>query len=172
MNTPNPILDLYKDHGILSRVLLIYEKWISLFDKDVSPSIMFRAASIVRLSAEKHHERLEEKFIFPLLAGTELDQLTKTLIRQHADGWKMTDIIIQNISNPYVPWRVITAAKEFITMYQRHKALEDTLIFPAVVDKLSDDSMAELGEIFESLEEEEDTTLQKIETLEKKLDIS
>jgi len=164
----NPFLDLYRDHGLLERILGIYEQWISLLDTSVSPSIIFRAAKIVRDCVESCHEKMEEKFIFPMTPG---NSLVKMLKQQHAEGRILTDTIIQNVSNPFIPWRVVAAAKEFGVMYRRHMALENTQVFPEVAENLDADLTRELGIHFEVFGGDDDKVLKDIEALEKKLGI-
>src|SRR5437868_15270975 len=59
--------DLMREHGVLNRILLIYEEGLRrLRDKeDVTPNVFHKPAMLVRKFVEDYHEKLEEKFIFP-----------------------------------------------------------------------------------------------------------
>src|SRR5690242_13185757 len=62
-----PTEDLMREHGVLNRVLLIYEHFISQIDqkRDVQPELVTSAASIIRSFVEDYHEKQEEQFLFP-----------------------------------------------------------------------------------------------------------
>ncbi|MEX0703738.1 MAG: hypothetical protein WD069_16695 [Planctomycetales bacterium] len=57
--------DLMREHGVLNRILLIYEEGLRrLRDKqDVPPEVFHDPATLVRKFVEDYHEKLEEKFI-------------------------------------------------------------------------------------------------------------
>src|SRR6202008_4551016 len=59
--------DLMREHGVLNRILLIYEEGLRrLKDKEeVTPDVFHKPATLVRTFVEDYHEKLEEKFIFP-----------------------------------------------------------------------------------------------------------
>src|SRR6266481_3795255 len=57
--------DLMREHGVLNRILLIYEEGMRrLRDKEeVSPDAFHKPALLVRKFVEDYHEKLEENFI-------------------------------------------------------------------------------------------------------------
>src|SRR5579885_2353620 len=59
--------DLMREHGVLNRVLLIYEEGLRRLGakEDVPPEVFHRPATLVRKFVEDYHEKLEENFIFP-----------------------------------------------------------------------------------------------------------
>src|SRR5947199_3639674 len=59
--------DLMREHGVLNRVLLIYEEGLRRLraGEDVGPELFRKVATLVRKFVEDYHEQLEEKFIFP-----------------------------------------------------------------------------------------------------------
>ena len=69
-----PAEDLMREHGVLNRVLLIYEEAIRRLEAAVElpPDALAGAAGIVRRFVEDYHERLEEEHLFPrfVKAGT------------------------------------------------------------------------------------------------------
>lgn len=59
--------DLMREHGVLNRILLIYEEGLRRLraKEDVPPDVFHKPATLVRVFVEDYHEKLEEKFIFP-----------------------------------------------------------------------------------------------------------
>src|SRR5881392_81131 len=91
--------DLMREHGVLNRILLIYEEGLRrLRGKDeVPPEVFHKPATLVRKFVEDYHEKLEEKFIFPAFAkARKLADLVKVLREQHEAGRKVTDVILHN----------------------------------------------------------------------------
>jgi hemerythrin-like domain-containing protein len=178
----SPVEDLMREHGALSRILLIYDNQIAAIDqgKEANLAVVNSAAAIVRKFIEQYHEKLEEDFIFPRFekAGR-LADLTKILKQQHEAGRKLTDEILK-LTAP-------AAAKEeqsqklaiqmrlFIRMYRPHKAREDTVLFPALHTVVSPQEFDSLGEKFEDKEQELfgkngfDKIVAEVADLEKKL---
>ena len=156
----SPTEDLMREHGILQRVLLIYETGLDrLNDKAQSPVTgIAGGASIVRRFIEDYHEKQEEDFVFPRLeqAG-KLTDLVATLRAQHQRGRQLTDTIQQLCTTAAATddrgrRRLADALHTFIRMYRPHAAREDTVLFPAFHRLLSEHQLAELGEQFEERE--------------------
>jgi hypothetical protein len=59
--------DLMREHGVLNRILLIYEEGLRRLraKQDVPPEVFHKPAALVRSFVEDYHEKLEEEFIFP-----------------------------------------------------------------------------------------------------------
>ena len=57
-----PPEDLMREHGVLKRVLLVYEEAIRRIDakQDLSPDAVRNGAGIIRTFIEDYHEKLEE----------------------------------------------------------------------------------------------------------------
>lgn len=94
--------DLMREHGLLNRLLLIYEKAIEMIknDQPFDHKIILTSAYIIRSFIEDHHEKMEEKYIFPVLtkANKHVD-LVNELIKQHELGRKLTDKIIMLVAS-------------------------------------------------------------------------
>jgi hemerythrin-like domain-containing protein len=94
----NPVEDLMREHGVLRRVLLIYEEAISRISgaKELPPAVIPDSARIIRRFVEDYHEKLEEDEIFPRFekAG-KLNDLVKVLFVQHQAGRRLTDSILK-----------------------------------------------------------------------------
>jgi len=67
-----PIEDLMREHGVLRRVLLIYEEGLRRIAtrQDFPGNPFLTGAQLIRRFIEDYHEKNEEKFIFPKLQNT------------------------------------------------------------------------------------------------------
>lgn len=134
-----PLEDLMQEHAVLERVLLVYE---AVRDRlaagaTLAPELPARAAAIVRRYIEDHHERDEERHLFPRLeqVGVEL-ALIATLRTQHAAGRRLTGEILDRAGaaasrDPADRAALATALTRFVRMYRPHAARENTVLFPA-----------------------------------------
>lgn len=95
----NPVEDLMREHGVLRRVLLIYEQTATRIvrKKELPPGVIEDSAHIIRHFIHDYHEKLEEEEVFPRLqrAGR-LNDLIAILTTQHQAGRRLTDTILQN----------------------------------------------------------------------------
>jgi hemerythrin-like domain-containing protein len=90
--------DLMREHGVLNRVLLIYEEGLRRIhkDEDVSPDVFHKPAMLVRKLVEDYHEKLEENFIFPEFEKKQQHiELVKVLKEQHNAGRGLTDVVLR-----------------------------------------------------------------------------
>jgi hemerythrin-like domain-containing protein len=108
-----PAENLMREHGVLRRILLIYEEAIRRVNgaEPLPPGVIADSAGIIRRSIEDYHEKLEEEEIFPRFekAG-QLGDLAKVLSAQHQAGRRLTDSILK-LSESEVP-RPAEAGKE------------------------------------------------------------
>src|SRR4051794_5597819 len=153
--------DLMREHGVLIRVLLIYEEGLRRLRarEDVGPDLFRKVATLVRKFVEDYHEQLEEKFIFPEFEKkNKLVDLIKVLRKQHQAGRAVTAVILRQAE----PERfrkaenrkeLAGAVRAFIRMYRPHEAREDTVLFPALHQVLTPKRLKELGEQFEKEED-------------------
>ena len=98
--------DLMREHGVLNRILLIYEEGLRRLraKEDVAPDVFHKPATLVRKFVEDYHEKLEEKFIFPEFEkAKKLADLVKVLREQHEAGRRVTDVILRNADRRPVP---------------------------------------------------------------------
>ena len=65
----SPNEDLMREHGVLKRVLLVYQVVIDrIYSKnDFPPDAVIDSANIIRSFIEDYHEKLEEDYLFPRL---------------------------------------------------------------------------------------------------------
>lgn len=148
--------DLMQEHGVLERILLLYDESIRRIDSNqpLDTGVVAKAAGIVRRFVEDYHEKLEEQFVFPRLQAMqrELD-LVSVLLRQHQRGRLLTDDILRRASAAAGP-ELALALRSFGRMYRPHAAREDTVLFPAFRDVMGRAGYRELGEQFEHKEHE------------------
>ncbi len=148
-----PPEDLMREHGVLNRVLLVYEAGLQRFagGEDFDIAILSRAAGIVHEFIEDYHERNEEQQLFPRFrkAG-QMVELVDVLYQQHQAGRRLTDTILALAPDSKAPGdsrnRLITTVQSFIAMYRPHEAREDTELFPklrSIVSPHEFDAMAE-----------------------------
>jgi hemerythrin-like domain-containing protein len=158
----SPGEDLMREHGILKRILLIYGEAIHRLHHhlDVPPQAIADAAGLVRSFVEDYHEKLEEDFLFPRFRkANKLVDLVAVLEAQHKAGRKLTDVTIrlakpQMLKSASDRHKIILSMQHFIRMYSPHEAREDTVLFPAFHDIVSQHEYYALGEDFEKKEDQ------------------
>jgi hemerythrin-like domain-containing protein len=149
--------DLMREHGVLNRVLLVYDYFIHRIDQkqDLKPEYVTGAANIIRQFVEDYHERQEEQFLFPRFqkAGV-LTDLVPVLKAQHEAGRKLTDqtLSLANSRSADDRAKLAQVLRQFVRMYRPHEAREDTVLFPAVRKIVSPHEFDALGEQFEANE--------------------
>ena len=157
----SPVEDLMREHGVLSRILLIYEEILARLNRGGNFPVETLAASagLVRSFVEDYHERLEEDHVFPRFekAGKKTD-LVRVLLAQHRAGRSLTERVKQAadpsfLKKPDGKNRLARDLALFIRMYRPHKAREDTVLFPAFRALLRPEEFMALGETFEDQED-------------------
>ena len=181
----SPAEDLMREHGALSRMLLIYEEIMARLSsgREFPLEVLADAAGLIRRFVEDYHERLEENYLFPRFkkAGKLVD-LVEVFLQQHQAGRRLTDRIrslatTSAIKNPKGKKELGRYVGLFIRMYRPHKAREDTVLFPTFHAVVSPKEYASLGEAFEDKEEELfgkdgfERIVKEVEKLEKGMDL-
>jgi hemerythrin-like domain-containing protein len=155
-----PPEDLMREHGVLKRVLLVYDEAIRRIDakQDLPPDAVRNGADIIRTFIEDYHEKLEEDHLFPRFekAGR-LTDLTKVLRAQHQAGRRVTEQITllataQALKDAQSASKLKELMRQFVRMYEPHEAREDTVLFPALRSVVSKQEFGALGEDFEKKE--------------------
>jgi hemerythrin-like domain-containing protein len=158
----SPPEDLMREHGVLKRILLIYDEALRRMDasQDLPPEPLAASARIIREFIEDYHEKLEEDFLFPRFrkAGQHVD-LVEVLLQQHRAGRRLTDITMRLATNQALKSaddrrKLADSMRQFIRMYSPHEAREDTVLFPAFHGIVSANEFDSLGEDFEKKEDE------------------
>ena len=182
----SPAEDLMREHGVLNRILLIYDDHLRLLAarKTFDGSVLASAADIIRNFVEDYHEKLEENFLFPRFRkANKLVSLVDTLETQHKAGRELTAKIRELAGTATLKLvssdseKLTDALRAFLRMYRPHEAREDTVLFPAFRTVVSPHEYDALGDDFEKKEDElfgEDgffKVVDQVAQLEKKLGI-
>jgi hemerythrin-like domain-containing protein len=180
----SPPEDLMQEHGLLNRVLLIYDKCRThLVNKESFPiEALANAAFIIRQFVEDYHEKQEEDYLFPrFIKANQLTGLVDVLQQQHNAGRAITSQLIQQAKvSPQLETeqqKLVQLLSAFNYMYRPHEAREDTVLFPAFRKIVSRHEYDALGEEFEKNEQKKfgqdgfETMVAKVADIEKSLGI-
>ncbi len=156
----SPAEDLMREHGVLKRILLIYDEAIRRIQahEGIPPQALMDSAKIIRSFIEDYHEKLEEEHLFPRFrkAGHLVD-LVNVLNDQHRAGRRLTDTTLKfstlkAMKDPRDKQYLTESLRLFVRMYNPHEAREDTVLFPAFRKLVSASEYSALGEEFEKRE--------------------
>jgi hemerythrin-like domain-containing protein len=180
----SPPEDLMQEHGLLNRILLIYDSCKTrLVSKTSFPKeALSNAANIIRTFVEDYHEKQEENYLFPRFQkANKLTDLVNVLLQQHKAGRQLTEQIIQLTKSQTATetenQKLVELLTSFNTMYRPHEAREDTVLFPAFRKIVSKHEYDSLGEEFEDNEHKLfgndgfETMVNKVADIEKSLGI-
>jgi hemerythrin-like domain-containing protein len=180
----SPPEDLMQEHGLLNRILLIYDHCLtSLLNKQsFDLAVLTNSAGIIRSFVEDYHEKQEENYLFPRFQkANQLTDLVQTLKQQHDAGRAITDQILQlsriKSLGDEENKKMIELLTNFNVMYRPHEAREDTILFPAFRKLVSQHEYDSLGEEFEKNEHKRfgesgfETMVNKVADIEKQLGI-
>jgi hemerythrin-like domain-containing protein len=180
----SPPEDLMQEHGLLNRVLIIYDTCrMHLVNKESFPKeALLNAAGVIRTFVEDYHEKQEEQYLFPRFKKVnQLTDLVQVLLQQHKAGRALTDQVIQltksATSTDGENQKLTQLLTSFNTMYRPHEAREDTVLFPAFRKIVSEHEYDSLGEEFEKNEQKLfgkdgfETMVNKVADIEKSLGI-
>jgi len=180
----SPAEDLMREHGVLNRILLIYDRCQSnlMSKKDFPIEALLDSASIMKDFIEGYHEKLEEDYLFPRFQkANKFTDLVQILTNQHHAGRAVTELIIQKSKAKTVSQddrkKLTHLLGQFITMYRPHEAREDTVLFPALKTIVSRNEYDSMGEDFEEKEHQLfgedgfDVMVERVAKIEKQLGI-
>lgn len=156
-----PAEDLMREHGVLKRVLLVYDELRERIagKRPFAPEVVTQSADIIRSFIEQYHEKLEEEQLFPRFRKKgKLVELVDTLEAQHKAGRRLTDRILglarAGLKADGERHQLSVALRQFGRMYAPHEAREDTILFPAIRQVVSKQEYDALGDEFEKKEHE------------------
>lgn len=153
---------LMYEHGILSRILLIYEESLRRMGegRDFPVDSLAAASKIVRNFVEDFHQELEEEFVFPRFRKERrFVETVNALELQHKAGRKLTDTITRlaaarNLELPENRLELAGSLGQFVRLCRPHAAREDTVVFPALRGLATPREFRLMGEEFEKRGEE------------------
>ncbi len=156
--------DLYSEHGILRRILLIYRqtaKRLRQNPRTVNMGALRDAAVLFRDFGEDYHERIcEETYVFPIVRKLQgpTANLPIILTDQHDRGRALTDAILAYAGKASLTSQDTASLAQILDnmadMYDNHAAREDTIVFPAWKRALSAKQYKEMEVTFERIERE------------------
>jgi hemerythrin-like domain-containing protein len=155
---------LMREHGILRRALIVYGTVASKLrakPADVSPDSLQKTAKLFRTFGEDYHQRtLEEAILFPRVKqkGGEPGELADILVVQHNRGREITDYLLAVSKTAKFGANATVLADVldgFAHMYATHTAYEDTILFPAWKDALTNSEYDDMSSKFDDLEDKQ-----------------
>jgi hemerythrin-like domain-containing protein len=153
--------DLMREHGVLRRCMIVYSEAAARLRRgdQLDPDPLKRTADLFRRFGEGYHEMmLEEIHIFPTVkqAGGPASALIDVLKAQHQRGREITAYLLDVSAKGSVGTGdaepVARALDTFVRMYRAHAAREDTVVFPAWKQVLTERQFHEMGDKFENIE--------------------
>jgi hemerythrin-like domain-containing protein len=156
-----PTEDLMQEHGVLRRLLLIYDNLGGRLQQgqEFPLDALKETTGLIRRFVEDYHEKDEEEYLFPRFekAG-KMAELVKELYQQHQAGRQLTAHLQSSLtpdffSQPAARLQVASDLHAFTRMYRPHAAREDTVLYPAFRSVISPKEFMALGESFEDKEE-------------------
>ena len=155
----SPPEDLMQEHGLLNRILLIYDhcRVLLMANQNFPIEALANSAGIIRTFVEDYHEKQEENYLFPRFRkANQLTDLVETLLTQHKAGRAITDQLMQLTKSQHPSatekQQLVKLLTDFNTKYRPHEAREDTILFPAFRKIVSHHEYDALGEEFENNE--------------------
>jgi hemerythrin-like domain-containing protein len=151
-----PPEDLMREHGVLDRVLLVYEAAMRKLDakEDFDPAVITQSAQVIQDFIENYHEKSEEQQVFPRFTkANQMTDLVATLLTQHRAGRKVTETILRlapaSRQDGDDRRQLVGVMRSFIAMYRPHAAREDTDLFPKLRSLVSQNEYDAIAEQFE-----------------------
>lgn len=184
-NEIGPAEMLMQDHGLLNRIMMIYDACRTklLAGESFPADALQTAARLIRTYIEDYHEKLEEEYLFPRFVNADkLVGLNQLLYIQHSTGKAITDQILalsgaSILTDPENARKLADMLNSFNWMYRSHESREDTVLFPALRSIVSKNEYLTIGEKFKKREAEIfgkdgfEAELAKVEKVEKQLGI-
>lgn len=147
---------LEKQHGVLRRALFILDEVKGAMDArmDLPPEIIKGSVEVVRRIVVDYHQKMEEKYIYPLFeSAKKMGGLVGVLREQHEAGAQVTEILGQlaadfSVKDLEKRRTMQHALHQFSRMYRVHADREDTLLIPALSQVVGPADFAKLNETF------------------------
>jgi hemerythrin-like domain-containing protein len=145
------------EHGLFTRLLVAYRTAADQLAAGDSPPVgaITDAAQVVADYIHSFHEGLEEAYVFPRVRHDHAD-LIRTLLVQHDRGRHLTATISTarnlDLTRPGPREALRGRLTAFARMYEPHEAREDTVVYPALRNALSQPQLDLLAERFADLE--------------------
>jgi hemerythrin-like domain-containing protein len=156
-----PTEDLMREHGILRRIMLMYDEIGRRLQQGQKFPLQALAGAndIIRRFIQDYHEKNEELHIFNRFSNSgKMVELVATLYQQHLAGRKLIDKVRnlsteENLQDPAARVKIAEFLTTFNQVGRHHAAWEDTVLFPAFRSIISPQDFTEVGETFAKAEE-------------------
>lgn len=158
----SPMEDLMREHGVVERILLIYQRILekAITGQEIDISVIARASQMIDEFVSNHHEKEEEEYVFPKFREANyIVGLVDTLEHQHDVSRELNRQVMElsakgaDISQEDLV-RLLDRCGMFINMYLPHISRENTIVFPTFFDIVSSEYIRDIGEKMEDGEEE------------------
>ncbi len=133
-----PPEQLMRGHGVMARVLLVYEGGLRRLGQgeDIDPAVFARAAEIAKAFIHGHQEKMEDELVFARFKSAgRMVELVGVLASQHAAAARLTDKILAaapQARNKEPREAMGRDVQALIAMYRPHMAREATDVFPTL----------------------------------------
>lgn len=154
--------ELSREHAMTDRILMAIENVLVTGqgnpDMDLTP--INRAARLINESLIEHHAEFEEKYLYPKLEGR-MSRFIDVLKTQH-NQIKQANTLIMDLSgkdrldNDMERDEMLLLCKGMKDLITAHAAWEETVLFPAVYEYLSDRDIRQLNDQMRMMEKEEE----------------
>lgn len=150
--------DLMREHDVLHRILLIYERIIAMRAAPAEWPVktLTESARLVQTFIEQYHQKLEEDHVFPRFEKVQRHtDLVAVLRKQHDAGTRLTQAILKGagqLKEPADAERVTRDMRAYIRMYQPHSAREGSVLFVDLHTVVEPKEYEEMGDRFEEIE--------------------
>jgi hemerythrin-like domain-containing protein len=153
----SPTEDLMREHGILRRIMLIYDGIGKRLKQgeEFPLQALAEANNIMRRFIQDYHEKNEQLHIFNRFSNAgKMVELVATLYQQHLAGRNLIDKVRilsteENLKDPAERVKIAEFLNTFNQMGRHHAAWEDTVLFPAFRSIISPQDFTGVGETFE-----------------------
>jgi hemerythrin-like domain-containing protein len=147
------------EHGLIERLLLIYDKSAAMLDqgRQLPAGLLADAGDLIQKFIHDYHEKLEEEHLFPRFVTAHREgDLLDTLKAQHNAGRELTKQIKRLTQGAtdgaaHDGKQLAQLLRSAGTMYFPHCARENAILFPAVLDLVLEYEYKRLADVFGEL---------------------
>lgn len=145
---------LYKNQGLLKRMLLIYEELIRRLENNIriGNKIIYYSANIINNFIENYLEKTKEKYIFPLLQKNNFEiKLLNEIKDQYKLKKQLTNTILKLSENDIITDKneLIFYLQQYIKITRYHMSREDTVVIPKFISLLDNESKLDYSCLFD-----------------------
>jgi hemerythrin-like domain-containing protein len=158
----SPMEDLMREHGVVERILLIYQRILekAITGQEIDVTAINQASRMIEEFVSDHHEKEEEEYVFPKFREANyIVDIVDTLEHQHDVSRELNRQVMDlsskgaDISQEDLV-RLLDRCGMFINMYLPHISRENTIVFPTFFDIVSREYVQEVREKMEDEEEQ------------------